>query len=550
MSSDAVSLTTVTDASQNPSNDSANDLPEQLRIRREKRDRILESGRDAYPVEVPRTHTLAEIRAGWAVVKPEESENAADVDEVGVEKKNDALIELAPGEETDTVVGVAGRVMFIRNTGKLAFATLQDGDGTALQVMLSLAEVGEDAMASWKADVDLGDMVFVEGRVIASKRGELSVMAQRWFMTSKSLRPLPVAHKEMSEDTRIRHRYTDLIMREQARNNAMTRIKVMRSLRNFLETRGFLEVETPMLQTLHGGAAARPFETHSNALDIDLYLRIAPELYLKRCVVGGIDRVFEVNRNFRNEGVDSSHSPEFAMLETYQAYGTYDDGAKLHQDMIQYIAKDVFGSTTVTLVDGTEYDLGGEWKTMEMYPSLNEALQRKFPGQPEVTTESTVEELKAIAAEIGLSVPAKGGWGHGKLVEEIWELLCEDQLDGPVFVRDFPVETSPLTRDHRSKEGVTEKWDLYVRGFELATGYSELIDPVIQRARFEDQARLAAGGDDEAMVLDEDFLAAMEQGMPPTSGTGMGIDRLLMALTGLGIRETILFPMVRPERES
>ena len=550
MSSDAVSLTTVTDASQNPSNDSANDLPEQLRIRREKRDRILESGRDAYPVEVPRTHTLAEIRAGWIVVNPEESENAAGGDETGVEKKDDALIELAPGEETDTVVGVAGRVMFVRNTGKLAFATLQDGDGTALQVMLSLAEVGEEALASWKADVDLGDMVFVEGRVIASKRGELSVMAQRWSMTSKSLRPLPVAHKEMSEDTRIRHRYTDLIMREQARNNAMTRIKVMRSLRNFLESRGFLEVETPMLQTLHGGAAARPFETHSNALDIDLYLRIAPELYLKRCVVGGIDRVFEVNRNFRNEGVDSSHSPEFAMLETYQAYGTYDDGAKLHQDMIQYIAKDVFGSTTVTLVDGTEYDLGGEWKTMEMYPSLNEALQRKFPGQPEVTTESTVEELKAIAAEIGLSVPAKGGWGHGKLVEEIWELLCADQLDGPVFVRDFPVETSPLTRDHRSKEGVTEKWDLYVRGFELATGYSELIDPVIQRARFEDQARLAAGGDDEAMVLDEDFLAAMEQGMPPTSGTGMGIDRLLMALTGLGIRETILFPMVRPERES
>ncbi len=550
MSSDAVSLTTVTDASQNPSNDSANDLPEQLRIRREKRDRILESGRDAYPVEVPRTHTLAEIRAGWIVVNPEESENAAGGDETGVEKKDDALIELAPGEETDTVVGVAGRVMFVRNTGKLAFATLQDGDGTALQVMLSLAEVGEEALASWKADVDLGDMVFVEGRVIASKRGELSVMAQRWSMTSKSLRPLPVAHKEMSEDTRIRHRYTDLIMREQARNNAMTRIKVMRSLRNFLESRGFLEVETPMLQTLHGGAAARPFETHSNALDIDLYLRIAPELYLKRCVVGGIDRVFEVNRNFRNEGVDSSHSPEFAMLETYQAYGTYDDGAKLHQDMIQYIAKDVFGSTTVTLVDGTEYDLGGEWKTMEMYPSLNEALQRKFPGQPEVTTESTVEELKAIAAEIGLSVPAKGGWGHGKLVEEIWELLCVDQLDGPVFVRDFPVETSPLTRDHRSKEGVTEKWDLYVRGFELATGYSELIDPVIQRARFEDQARLAAGGDDEAMVLDEDFLAAMEQGMPPTSGTGMGIDRLLMALTGLGIRETILFPMVRPERES
>ncbi|WP_338417453.1 amino acid--tRNA ligase-related protein, partial [Corynebacterium diphtheriae] len=250
----------------------------------------------------------------------------------------------------------------------------------------------------------------------------------------------------------------------------------------------------------------------------------------------------------RNEGVDSSHSPEFAMLETYQAWGTYDDGAKMIQELIQSVAMEVFGSTTVTLVDGTEYDLGGEWKTIEMYPSLNEALARKFPGQPEVTIDSTVDELKAIAAVIGLDVPAKGGWGHGKLVEEIWEHLCEDQLYGPIFVRDFPVETSPLTRQHRSKPGVTEKWDLYVRGFELATGYSELVDPVIQRERFEDQARLAAGGDDEAMVLDEDFLAAMEQGMPPTAGCGMGIDRLLMALTGLGIRETVLFPIVKPER--
>jgi lysyl-tRNA synthetase class 2 len=325
----------------------------------------------------------------------------------------------------------------------------------------------------------------------------------------------------------------------------------MRALRNALERRGFLEIETPMLQTLHGGAAARPFETHSNALDIDLYLRIAPELYLKRAVVGGIEKVFEVNRNFRNEGVDSSHSPEFAMLETYQAYGTYDTGAKLIHDIIQEIAVEVFGSTTVTLVDGTEYDFGGEWRVMEMYPSLNEALGRKFPEQtivPEVTVETSVEDLKKIADLIGLAVPEKGGWGHGKLVEEIWEFLCEDQLYGPVFVRDFPVETSPLTRQHRSKPGVTEKWDLYVRGFELATGYSELVDPVIQHERFEDQARLAADGDDEAMVLDEDFLAAMEQGMPPTSGNGMGIDRLLMALTGLGIRETVLFPMVKPER--
>ncbi|CAB0968100.1 lysine--tRNA ligase [Corynebacterium diphtheriae] len=512
------------------------DVPEQLRIRREKRQKLIDAGVEPYPVIVDRTHSITELREKFAAV-PE-----------GEKGDKPSVTYLEPGEDSGVEAAITGRALFIRNTGKLCFAALQEGNGEYMQAMLSLAEVGEESLASWKADVDLGDIVSIRGTVVASKRGELSVMVNSWHMASKSLRPLPVAFADMSEDMRIRHRYTDLIMREQARTNAMTRIKVMRALRHYLEGQDFMEVETPMLQTLHGGAAARPFITHSNALDIDLYLRIAPELYLKRCVVGGIERVFEVNRNFRNEGVDSSHSPEFAMLETYQAWGTYDDGAKMIQELIQSVAMEVFGSTTVTLVDGTEYDLGGEWKTIEMYPSLNEALARKFPGQPEVTIDSTVDELKAIAAVIGLDVPAKGGWGHGKLVEEIWEHLCEDQLYGPIFVRDFPVETSPLTRQHRSKPGVTEKWDLYVRGFELATGYSELVDPVIQRERFEDQARLAAGGDDEAMVLDEDFLAAMEQGMPPTAGCGMGIDRLLMALTGLGIRETVLFPIVKPER--
>lgn len=522
----------MTDAKNTPAPNE--DLPEQLRIRREKRARLLAEGTEAYPVVVDRTHAIKDVRAKYNVLV----EGAEPIE---------GAVNLEVGEETHDEVAIAGRVIFFRNTGKLCFATLQEGDGTRIQAMLSLAEVGEDRLTDWKSDVDLGDFVSVRGRVIASRRGELSVMATSWNMAAKSLRPLPVAFADMSEDSRVRHRYTDLIMRKAARDNAMTRIKVMRALRNFLESEGFLEVETPMLQTLHGGAAARPFQTHSNALDIDLYLRIAPELYLKRCVVGGIERVFEVNRNFRNEGVDSSHSPEFAMLETYQAWGTYDDGADLIKRLIQSVAMEVFGTLEVTLADGTKYDFGGEWKQIEMYPSLNEALQRKFSGQPEVTISSSVEELKAIAAVIGLEVPAKGGWGHGKLVEEIWEHLCEDQLYGPIFVRDFPVETSPLTRQHRSKPGVTEKWDLYVRGFELATGYSELVDPVIQRERFEDQARLAAGGDDEAMVLDEDFLTAMEQGMPPTSGNGMGIDRLLMALTGLGIRETVLFPMVKPE---
>ena len=516
----------------------AEDTPEQLRIRRAKRERLLESGVEAYPVSVPRTRSIHEV-----VTDP-------------------AFAGLEPGEETDVEVSVAGRVLFVRNTGKLCFVRLQDGiDPDAspadpdegafapqIQGMLSLANVGQERLDAWKADVDLGDVVSVTGRVVRSKRGELSVMADEWTLASKSLRPLPVAHKELGEDTRVRRRYVDLTMRERARRDAVIRIKVVRALRHALERRGFLEVETPMLQTLHGGAAARPFVTHSNALDIDLYLRIAPELYLKRCVVGGIERVFEINRNFRNEGVDSSHSPEFAMLETYQAYGDYDTSATMIREVIQEVALEVFGTTAVTLADGTEYDLGGQWREMRMYPALNEALARTHPeiAGTEVTVDSTVDELTELAGRVGLDVPAGKGWLHGKLVEELWEHLCADQLDGPVFVRDFPVETSPLTRDHRSERGVTEKWDLYVRGFELATGYSELVDPVIQRQRFADQARLAAAGDDEAMVLDEDFLEAMEQGMPPTTGTGMGVDRLLMALTGLGIRETILFPMVKP----
>jgi len=488
------------------------DLPEQVRIRRDKRARMLAGGHDPYPVAVPRTHTLAEIRAAY-------SQLAADA---------------ATGEQ----VGVAGRVIFVRNTGKLCFATLQEGDGTQLQAMLSASGVGADALAAWKADVDLGDHVFVHGEVITSKRGELSVLADEWRMAAKSLRPLPVAHKELNEETRIRQRYVDLIVRPEARDMVRKRSTVMRELRHALERRGFLEVETPMLQTLHGGAAARPFVTHSNSLDMDLYLRIAPELFLKRCVVGGIERVFEINRNFRNEGVDSSHSPEFAMLETYAAYGTYDDSAVMTRELVQEVADAAFGTRVLMLADGTRYDIDGEWTTLSMYPSLSEALGA------EVTPATEIGRLREYANRAGITIEA--AYSHGKLVEELWEHHVGDHLDAPTFVRDFPVETSPLTRQHRSIEGVAEKWDLYIRGFELATGYSELVDPVVQRQRFVEQARLGAAGDDEAMRVDEDFLTAMEYAMPPTTGTGMGVDRLLMALTGLGIRETILFPLVRP----
>ncbi|MBY4573491.1 lysine--tRNA ligase [Gordonia paraffinivorans] len=500
-------------------NADADQTPEQMRIRREKRERILAEGREAYPVSIPRTHSLREIR--------------------------EAYPDLEAGTETGQHVGVAGRVIFLRNKGKLCFATLQEGDGTQLQAMVSFNGVGEEALGRWKSEVDLGDIVYVAGEVISSRTGELSVMADDWQMASKALRPLPVAHKEMNEETRVRQRYVDLIMRPEARKIARTRITVIAELRAALARRGFLEVETPMLQTIHGGAAARPFVTHSNAFDMDLYLRIAPELFLKRCVVGGIERVFEINRNFRNEGADSTHSPEFAMLETYQAYGTYDDSAVMIRELVQEVSQAALGTLEPTMPDGSTYDLSGEWTSLEMYPSLSEALGEEIvpAGNP---NETTVEQLLAIAERVGLEVPKDKGYGHGKLVEELWEHMVGEKLSAPVFVRDFPVETSPLVRSHRSVTGVVEKWDLYVRGFELATGYSELVDPVIQRERFVDQARLAAAGDDEAMVLDEEFLTAMEYGMPPTTGTGMGIDRLLMALTGLGIRETILFPLVKP----
>jgi len=287
----------------------------------------------------------------------------------------------------------------------------------------------------------------------------------------------------------------------------------------------------------HGGASARPFVTHSNAFDTELYLRIAPELYLKRAVVGGIERVYEINRNFRNEGADSTHSPEFAMLEAYQAYGDYNQMAELTQELVQNAAIAVAGSTTVTWADGTEYDLGGEWDRISMYDSLSEVSGRT------VTPKDSVEDLIAFANENGVDIPPHAT--HGKLVEELWEHFVKGDLVRPTFVMDFPVDTSPLVREHRSIAGVVEKWDLYIRGFELATGYSELVDPVIQRERFTEQAKLAARGDVEAMPIDEEFLRALEHGMPPSGGMGMGIDRLLMAVTGLGIRETILFPLVK-----
>lgn len=402
--------------------------------------------------------------------------------------------------------------------------------------MVSLDQVGESSLERWKDLVDLGDFVFVSGEVISSRRGELSILVSDWRIASKALMPLPNLHAELSDETRVRQRYLDLITREQARQTVIARATAVTSLRSTFASHGFLEVETPMLQTIHGGASARPFVTHSNAFDTELFLRIAPELFLKRAVVGGLERVFEINRNFRNEGADSTHSPEFAMLEAYQSYGDYHSIADLTQELIQNAARAVAGSHVVTWADGTEFDLGGEWARLPMYSSLSEA------AGVEITPQSTVPELEKLAASVGVEVALPT---HGKLVEELWEHFVKPGLTAPTFVMDFPVDTSPLVRDHRSIAGVVEKWDLYVRGFELATGYSELVDPVIQRERFVEQAKQGARGDVEAMRLDEEFLRAMEHGMPPMGGMGMGIDRLLMAITGLGIRETILFPLVK-----
>jgi len=491
------------------------DLPEQLRIRREKRANLLDRGVEPYPVGVARTHTLAVIR----------------------EKYKNLETDTASGDQAS----LTGRIIFKRDTGKLCFATLREGDGTELQAMLSLDKVGQEQLDAWKSDVDLGDIVSVTGEIITSKRGELSILADTWQMASKSLRPLPNDHKPMSEETRVRMRYVDLIVRPEARTVARLRPQVMRSLRETFTNQEFIEVETPMLQVMHGGAAARPFKTFSNAYDIDLFLRIAPELFLKRCVAGGLERVFEINRNFRNEGADSSHSPEFAMIETYQAFGDWRTIADLTRSLIQNAAMAVSGSHVVTHMNGRQADLGGQWREISLYDAISEGVGES------VTALTPIDELKKYATKLGIKVDPK--WVTGKLAEEIFEHVAQDKLIEPTFVMGYPVDTSPLVRAHREIPGVAEKWDLYVDGFELATGYSELIDPVIQRERLTEQAALGAKGDLEAMQIDEDFLRAMEFGMPPMGGMGMGVDRLLMALTGLGIRETILFPLVKPESD-
>jgi len=488
---------------------------EQTAVRKEKRARLLEQGVEAYPADLTRSHTLSEIRATWG--------------------------HLEAGEETQDVVTTGGRVVFIRNTGKLAFATLQDGftpgnNGERLQVMLSLAEVGEEGLASWKSDVDLGDFVHITGRVIVSRRGELSIMASEWRMAAKALRPLPVMHKDLSEESRVRRRYVDLIVRDEAREMVRKRSAITRAVRETLYGQGYMEVETPILQLIHGGAAARPFETHINAFDIDMTLRIALELHLKRTMVGGADRVFEIGRVFRNEGIDSTHSAEFTMLEAYQAWGDQKTIARLIQDIIVASA-DAVGSRQVETPKG-EVNLDGEWAWVPFFPALSERL-----GE-EITPSTPSDVLRKFADANEVEYDPK--WDEGKLAMELFGDLVEPGLIQPTFVHDYPTIAQPLARDHRTEPGLIEAWDLIIGGVERGTGFTELIDPVVQREVLMDQSKRSKAGDEEAMQYDQDFIEALEYGVPPMGGLGLGIDRLIMLLTGVGIRETILYPLLRP----
>ncbi|WP_298332760.1 lysine--tRNA ligase [Haloactinopolyspora sp.] len=490
----------------------SNDLPEQLRVRREKRAELLSRGIQPYALGFERTHTLASVRA--------EHEG------------------LEAGAETGKRVAIAGRVIFLRNTGKLCFARLREGDGTELQVMLSLDRVGEQSLADWKHVIDIGDHVGVEGEVIASKRGELSVMADSWTMVSKALRPLPVAHKDLSDETRVRQRYVDLIVNPEARSMVRTRAAVTRSLRETLHRHGYLEVETPVLQLVHGGAAARPFETHVNAFDIPVTMRIALELFLKRAVVGGVDKVYELGRIFRNEGIDSTHNAEFTMLEAYETYADYDTMAELMRSLVLDAARAV-DRTVVPDGRGGEIDLEQPWEHITVHEAVSAAV-----GEA-VDVDTPIERLRELAAKHEVAIDPD--WGSGEIVLELFEKLAEHTLVRPTFVRDYPAAVRPLARPHRNDPRLAEAWDLVIAGVERGVAYSELIDPVIQRERLTEQSLLAAAGDPDAMQMDEDFLRALEYGAPPMGGLGLGVDRLMMLLTGAGIRETILFPLVKPE---
>jgi lysyl-tRNA synthetase class 2 len=444
---------------------------------------------------------------------------------------------LEPGTETGRVVTVAGRLLLRRVQGKLAFGTLQDATG---RVQLFATAAGTPAFDPFCA-LSLGDWIGVTGQVMTTRRGELSVAVDDWVTLAEARRPFPDKWHGMTDtDLRYRQRYVDLWVTPEANATLRARSRIVSLMRRWLEDRGFMEVETPIFHPIPGGAAARPFTTHHNTLDLELYLRIAPELYLKRLVVGGFERVFEIGRTFRNEGMSTRHNPEFTMLELYQAYADYGDMMRLTEELVAHLAVEVCGTTRITYAD-RPVDLTPPWRRATMFELVEEHAGER------VDLSTPLEDLRAACAHHGVHV--EDGWGPGKLILELYEATTEAALWDPVFVIDYPKEVSQLARDHRDQPGMVERFEPIVCGRELGNAFSELNDPDEQRARFEDQARQRAAGDDEAMGLDDDYVRALEYGLPPTGGLGIGIDRLVMLLTGAtSIRDVILFPTLRPEQ--
>jgi lysyl-tRNA synthetase class 2 len=427
--------------------------------------------------------------------------------------------------------------MLRRDQGKLAFGSLQDSSGRVQLFAMAKSTPEYDGFTG----LSIGDWIAVTGIVMMTRRGELSVRVDEWALLAHAGRPFPDKWHGISDpDTRYRQRYVDLWVTEEARQTFIRRSQIVASMRRILHAQEFIEVETPMLHPIPGGALARPFVTHHNALGEDLYLRIAPELYLKRLVVGGVEKVFEIGRVFRNEGMSTRHNPEFTMLELYWAYADHADMMQLTEELVAGIASEVLGTTTIEY-DGREVDLSTPWRRATM-----EELIAEYAGV-DVNLDTPIDELRAICERFG--VETKAHYGPGKLILELYEKTCEAELWGPVFVTDYPVEVSPLSREHRERPGYTERFEAIVAGRELCNGFSELTDPLIQRQRFEAQEADRDAGDDEAMVVDEDYLRALEYGLPGTAGLGVGVDRLVMLLTGTTtIRDVVLFPTLKPEQ--
>jgi lysyl-tRNA synthetase class 2 len=495
-------------------------LAPEERARRAKLALLVEAGRDPYPAGVPRTATAGEVRRRFGA--------------------------LPAGARTGEQVSVAGRVRALRDFGGLVFAVVQDGD-EHLQLVLSREVLGDDALRLWRRTVDRGDHVGVTGEVAASDTGELSVVATSWVMAAKCLEPVPGLRERIADpETRIRRRHLDLIVDPGASVAVRARGRAMAALREVLADRGFDEVETPVLQTVHGGAAARPFTTSINAYGLPLYLRIAPELYLKRLAVGGLQRIYEIGRNFRNEGADATLNPEFTALEAYQAYADYEVMRELARDLVLAAAVAVHGAPVAHRPSSgggtTAIDLSGPWPVVPVHEAVS-----KTAGVV-LSPDSGREEVLAVCRDLG--VRTAPGASAGEAVLALYEHLVEPATVEPTFYVDFPAETSPLTRPHRGDPRLAERWDLVAAGMEIGTAYSELVDPVEQRRRLTEQSLRAAAGDTEAMQLDEDFLRALEYGMPPTGGLGMGVDRIVMLLTGGSIRSTLAFPFVRPDHSS